>query len=1620
MFLPRDQSLSETWTQEVGKGILELSATSSSDGESTALTFGGGDDGGGGNDNRGEDESESIRHQQQQQPAAPAVVTATAAELTSQLWAMESLLSAARESERDLADKLAALRRENMLPTAVTNTNGVAIAGVVDLESGMMMPDPRLVDGGCGYLGMAVARTPAERQSIEISSGLSTESSAGVASDEPRKSMEATATVVEELRSQLDELSSQLEAVVRESSVDKEKLCSDLADARGELAFEVDLKVSLETELSLLRSKLYQKQGQREEKHEGVHGAATVLAAAVSPPVMTVSSLPKAEPSIVPVAAVVTCGVQLAAQSDHQKSQEDNTVFLGRLQSPCQPQEVDAASPQRRSTEPEQDLARAQMEIEELTVNMRNLQSLLDAAERQLENNVHEMAVAAAATAKSVQAAQILADENEESTATGVGAHEQTGLNLWLQGTESRSTLVGRELDSALREDQESLQAAQQAEIEESVARDAPRNNLEDSVAKQAQRELDCRLNVAYEELNTARTKAAHASEQSAASAAVVVKSHAEAAELRSRVSTAEKELADTVEQMKAAGQDADIRLESQVREVGAQAGFESTQLAEVSIERDGLKSSVSGLERRFEAARIAEAEREAQVLVVNETSSRMLEELGMSLAKARDGEAAALTRAVAADTAAAAAINDLANVRLNAKKATQRANEAEAQAKTARAETGDAAAKLSAARVKGEGTEADLAAVRAWAEAGSQQAGASLSAMQSRTKKLQERVGAAEGALGTVRAELEAQTADLAAAAKEAKKALQVAQSEHARIESELRVCLEQAERREKEARGVLKAVRDATHSEAVRLEAERKTQRDVNRAKADAGAEAASRAAATAAEDLVKLQEALGEAQSCERKTRSELTAALIAARSLQTEESTAAASVASEATRLELELDELKDELAHVKATFSAHCSSVTAQGALQTEEFRRRAETAAQEAELVAQAAAAEANRLRTALAEAEAGTAEARSAAQATEERLRIEFEKMTKGVEAQSAKLLAIADREREGAEKVVRDDARAELARISADLNSRLEKMRRKEAAEVTVAQEAAGFRAKESSEVASEVTHLRDMLEALKSREVESLAKLAESRNAETIARAEAAHLETSLAKAKRELAEAHASFEKETFESARATTELQESGQQHAKAFLKQAESTARLEKESAAHASASSFTAKEVRRLEIAVFEAQEVLQKEKIEAEVARSNLFSRLSAAQESLDLSMRRADGLALDLVASSAEVDHLRSLLSVAEAGSEELNRWRDEISRANTNRQQEDQLILGTLREELSQSEAQRQVESEAAREELEGVKRLTQGSLQEAEENLRKAEDLRTKQLMASDRRVSELVAALAAKREDSESRVTTLRSAAGDELERTSRELDASRESDLDASALSERMGRAVAHAARAEAEHERDEAQEELLRAATALESSSGGFEEYELGEGCDGARVSRMLEELAVEIGGKGSDGAGTGGDMVEEASEGVKERETGHLYYYENGDQVDGGGGGGAPPGFLISETVPMIVTAREEELTRRLNDALVALDDAKSQLVDAESRLTDAESRMWDDAEAAWARDVEASREREGELKEAREEAKKGREQAELKLEQAFLELRNRDKEREVCFSVFVLFL
>lgn len=201
----------------------------------------------------------------------------------------------------------------------------------------------------------------------------------------------------------------------------------------------------------------------------------------------------------------------------------------------------------------------------------------------------------------------------------------------------------------------------------------------------------------------------------------------------------------------------------------------------------------------------------------------------------------------------------------------------------------------------------------------------------------------------------------------------------------------------------------------------------------------------------------------------------------------------------------------------------------------------------------------------------------------------------------------------------------------------------------------------------------------------------------------------------------------------------------------------------------------------------------------------------------------------------------DELQESRAAVEQGLQDQLRQHDELRSENEilkeeadTRQQQNERLLANLRLEAARSE-----------------ERLAsaQADLRESELT---ADDLQGK-LTASHGRVLELVAALAAEREDSESRTTTLRYAAGDELQRTSGELEAARHAEASASALSEMLGRAAAsaNAVSAEAERERDEAQDKLRAALDSYETLEG-----ELGAARErGAALSEKVDELTVEL---------------------------------------------------------------------------------------------------------------------------------------------------------------------
>lgn len=137
----------------------------------------------------------------------------------------------------------------------------------------------------------------------------------------------------------------------------------------------------------------------------------------------------------------------------------------------------------------------------------------------------------------------------------------------------------------------------------------------------------------------------------------------------------------------------------------------------------------------------------------------------------------------------------------------------------------------------------------------------------------------------------------------------------------------------------------------------------------------------------------------------------------------------------------------------------------------------------------------------------------------------------------------------------------------------------------------------------------------------------------------------------------------------------------------------------------------------------------------------------------------------------------------------------------------------------------------------------------------------AEDLRAR-LDAADGRASELAAALETERRDAEARAASLRSAAGGELQRVSLELEAARAAEVEAAALSERLGRAAAsaNAAAVEAGRERDETRDELRAARDSCEALEGELREERRGGAALSERVAELTAELreAVAAGGK------------------------------------------------------------------------------------------------------------------------------------------------------------------
>ena len=377
-----------------------------------------------------------------------------------------------------------------------------------------------------------------------------------------------------------------------------------------------------------------------------------------------------------------------------------------------------------------------------------------------------------------------------------------------------------------------------------------------------------------------------------------------------------------------------------------------------------------------------------------------------------------------------------------------------------------------------------------------------------------------------------------------------------------------------------------------------------------------------------------------------------------------------------------------------------------------------------------------------------------------------------------------------------------------------------------------------------------------------------------------------------------------------------------------------------------------------------------------------------------------------------------------------------------------QQQSERLAETLRQQLCSSE-----------------ERLTAAQAR-LEETAAAVDELRG-ELAVSNGRVSELEAALAAEQEASESRTATLRSAAGSELQRTSRELEVALDAEASASALSERMGRAAAsaNAATAEAERERDEARDELRAAFDTREALEGELAAQREG----GAALSERVAELTAEL----REAAEAGGRAAADADAEVQvrrcfltfpvvdcrlaawlfcarpcpSRDTLSAFCLlcltaECGQCIDPSsalirccgiaysslcaGMPWGPAGFVAT---PLSLFASQKRLfgietnvhrtskkTHRRQAARGREEELAQRLAEALLALDDAEARLvemrqWEDAEAAWAREKEASRRREAGLGAAREDAEAARERAERRAEEALSELGKRNGEKQV---------
>lgn len=622
----------------------------------------------------------------------------------------------------------------------------------------------------------------------------------------------------------------------------------------------------------------------------------------------------------------------------------------------------------------------------------------------------------------------------------------------------------------------------------------------------------------------------------------------------------------------------------------------------------------------------------------------------------------------------------------------------------------------------------------------------------------------------------------------------------------------------------------------EAVRAEAERLatelSERVAKEATLEANLEAAARnhqgAAMAAAEELSKLEGHLQEAKSREAMLRDEVKELR---RVLRAEEakSTASTNAAFEAARLGSDLAEVKRELAQAKAAISSNRASAAAQGAAQAEAFER-VEDAARQAEAAARAAAAsDVHRLELALSQAEADIAEARAAAKGTEEDLRAVLEATERDLfvrcEATSA-----AEEGRIAME-VARDEALAEVERVTAELNGRVDAV---QAQAHTNEQRAAERHGRASLKATEDIAEFQKRLDEAETRQSVTLAELAFSKEAAKTAGGNMIRLESVLAQTMSELTQAQVSL-------SALRTNAASQGSAQAKA-LERVEEAARQAGE---HARASA--ADEVHRLKVALSDAEALAEDIRERAEIAKAELSSRLAAAEAATAVSTARANNLASELVVASADADRLRSRLASAEAVSRENAEWSD-AARASA-RQAEADLRRATS-EATTSAENHRKLKSLQDEIALLKTQRTAAEQAQAAaEDEAQRLGDTLRAELRAVDRRLVELTA----ERDDAEVQLASATSAASTGLARNAHELKVYQGDTTTANEEAEVNGdpAGAAVAARALAERERDEAKAALL---SALESSFV-IEDELVAHREGGARFSMKIEGLTEGI---------------------------------------------------------------------------------------------------------------------------------------------------------------------